>query len=853
MKSLSRFLVALAVLFSFAAPVAAQRVTPPYQNMSPGFRSGATQLGSRYLGAFATGVQVFNANSTGNKQGMSRSTHTAKASVTGPQIVIGNWNTNGANHAEQFYGSPTTWTASIEYPAGSGTCYPATFGGAASSSPNGGVTIISDPVMAGASPLAITTGTKFQVRLYQNGAGGISYVGLEDYTAEGEVYNFGPSGITDRTVTCDAIPSTSVVASQRPQAVVAMIDTPSVMIIGDSRAAGGASDVFSGGVTDVGEIARSVGASYGYINASTSGQRVEHFLASNTRQRALAQYASAVHVQLGVNDVTALRTLGQIQADLQAVWALFPGEPITQSTISPRTTSTDAWATLANQTAAAGFSTAGNGTREQLNDWIRTRPTGLTTYFEVADQVESSRNSGKWKVTGAANYATIDGTHESAAGYLLIPAANAIPAASFGRGVAGPSQCFGSPVGLDFANSVFCFNYTRYGSFTEVPGATYTRTGNATVPNSAGSYQTFAANVPPITDLGLWVEEGTTNSVRNSAAAGVVPGDFGGGGSPPTNWVGQSATGVVFTMLGSGVEFGLPYVEARISGTPAQTTSVGFAFEPSTVIAAAQGQTWTGSVGFRMSAGSTVNITQPIVSVYERDNTGAILTSSSTGFTPSVALQRVVHTRAFTQAATAYTSHKVELSVTNGLPVDITFRVYVPQEEQKPYATSPVITTGAAASRGAPTAAVTGLGSVLTAPFTSYVEWDQKAAMDGVDTRPLDLSDGTTSNRVTTQRGVGNLLAPFMVTGGVTQAGSGALVGYVGNRRARVASRVRSTVWRNSMDGGLTADSTAITAPVLDRLHIGTSSFGSAPVNAPVRQAVLRGDTTDAQLQAITQ
>jgi len=111
-----------------------------------------------------------------------------------------------------------------------------------------------------------------------------------------------------------------------------------------------------------------------------------------------------------------------------------------QTTITPSTTSTDSFATLANQTAALSFSTAGNGTREQLNDWLRDggpirdgvaaaigapdairsshNAHPLSGVLEMADTVESSRNSGKWKVDGTALKWTGDGIHPSNYAYV---------------------------------------------------------------------------------------------------------------------------------------------------------------------------------------------------------------------------------------------------------------------------------------------------------------------------------------------------------------------------------------------------------------------------------------------------
>jgi lysophospholipase L1-like esterase len=118
------------------------------------------------------------------------------------------------------------------------------------------------------------------------------------------------------------------------------------------------------------------------------------------------------------------------------------GVPIYQTTITPQTTSSDAWATVNNQTVAS----AGNETaRLAANAWLRdgapisaspaaggtvaavgasgvlrAGQTGhpLAGIIEVADLAESARDSGKWK----AGY-TGDGTHPNATGAAALAAA----------------------------------------------------------------------------------------------------------------------------------------------------------------------------------------------------------------------------------------------------------------------------------------------------------------------------------------------------------------------------------------------------------------------------------------------
>jgi lysophospholipase L1-like esterase len=116
----------------------------------------------------------------------------------------------------------------------------------------------------------------------------------------------------------------------------------------------------------------------------------------------------------GINDIRASRTLAQVQNDLLAIWNMFNkmGLPVFQNTITPSTTSTDSWATTGNQTPESS-----NAVRVQVNDWIRTVPSPLSGYFEIADLAETARNSGIWK----AGY-TSDGLHPNATGHSALAA-----------------------------------------------------------------------------------------------------------------------------------------------------------------------------------------------------------------------------------------------------------------------------------------------------------------------------------------------------------------------------------------------------------------------------------------------
>lgn len=125
-----------------------------------------------------------------------------------------------------------------------------------------------------------------------------------------------------------------------------------------------------------------------------------------------------VILQAGVNDLRLGRTQSQFLADCQTVQSFFPGKAVGQMTLTPRSTSTDVWATEVNQTAQ----TDGNWAAEPAtNDAIRAVPAGVSAVYEAADTAMTARNSGIWKSSPTVAFVpTLDGTHPTSllAAYL---------------------------------------------------------------------------------------------------------------------------------------------------------------------------------------------------------------------------------------------------------------------------------------------------------------------------------------------------------------------------------------------------------------------------------------------------
>ena len=109
----------------------------------------------------------------------------------------------------------------------------------------------------------------------------------------------------------------------------------------------------------------------------------------------------------------------------------------------------------------------------------------------------------------------------------------------------------------------------------------------------AGVLVPSAANGPrldydPTTQLarGLLLEEQRTNLIRNNSMAGATAGTP---GTLPTNWFVNSA-GTAWSVVGVGIEGGIPYIDIRFQGVPSAGT-IQIGPENYSALAAATGQT----------------------------------------------------------------------------------------------------------------------------------------------------------------------------------------------------------------------------------------------------------------------
>lgn len=306
------------------------------------------------------------------------------------------------NFANEWGGSNNiTVTASLEDT--NGTIYPLFFGGSRTVVivPNGYVE--SDP-----SGFSVTKTMPFWSRTYvQMGTTGF-------VMTAGALLTGGGTTNTDFTLGGTVQPLSTF--AYTPFTIRGLTDTRDVEVagFGDSII----NSVGDGTDRDNSWFTRSLGTNYGWhVSHIVLGQGSEQMTtAVFTNRLKLARGASHAVTAYGVNDILNGKTLTQIQTAMTNFWTTLNrnGMAVMQTTITPAVT-TNVGGTLAvtNQTPSAGESV-----RVALNNWIRTTPAPLSGYIELADIVETSRDSGRW-----TPIMTLEGIHPSTTGHVALATA----------------------------------------------------------------------------------------------------------------------------------------------------------------------------------------------------------------------------------------------------------------------------------------------------------------------------------------------------------------------------------------------------------------------------------------------
>ena len=352
------------------------------------------------------------------KETMSRTRHVACDDITSLKLVYSNWYM--ANGLATGTGGTATINASIEYPVG-------TIVRSLSGGNNAGTVISGNNQVRDETAINIPRGTEFFVRThYSNPAGGIwaNRAGGDANANFADVFTFGTT-VDDLTGGGTIVSAGAPGLVYGPSSIIMQgAKNKSVFVFGDSRAFGLHDDIDT--TLKAGIVQRAFPANVATCNAAQSGSLYQQYANDptfNEKFLEIAQYYDYFALSAGINDINAGRTPAQVIADIKTLISRFPSTAkVILTTINPYTSSTDSWSTLANQTVGAN-----EVNRVTLNNLIRAGGIHKVVHIaDVADVVESARDSGKWIVNGSANFATQDGLHEKRAVILLIVNANKV-------------------------------------------------------------------------------------------------------------------------------------------------------------------------------------------------------------------------------------------------------------------------------------------------------------------------------------------------------------------------------------------------------------------------------------------
>jgi hypothetical protein len=225
--------------------------------------------------------------------------------------------------------------------------------------------------------------------------------------------------------------------------------------------------------------------------------------------------------------------------------------------------------------------------------------------------------------------------------------------------------------------------------------------------NAQGFIETVADNVPrldyPLGGIAngcpsLLVEPAATNQIRNNTMVGAVAGTP---GTLPTGGGWSSILiGLTQTIVGVGAENGISYIDIKFSGTATSTSALEIRYESLTQINALSGQAWTHSVYLKKIADPNPPANYRL-NIYERTSGGSYVANGDLAIVPTTTIQRFTQTRTLSGGGTvAKVQPTLLCGVVNGSTYDFTLRIGLPQMELGSVATSVILTTTQAITRG---------------------------------------------------------------------------------------------------------------------------------------------------------
>lgn len=361
--------------------------------LTPGAHADSMQvpaLPGSYLGEVANNAQVPNSLIASPTRLQSRSVHTATDNISGTvQVCHANWYANGGTGSgEVSLAGTMSANDSIEYPQG----VPAFQSSGAIVIASGATGCVSIP------NVTIPNGARFWIREdVSNATSGIAYLlpSVLNSPTGGvmNIFTFDANWLTSATTTQEGGPFTAYA----PVAILAQTTKRTECLAGDSNWTG----FYEGGTNDNtannGVAERAIAPIFGTVNLALSGETVQGASTAGnyTHRLALANLSNCTDILdgYGINDIAGGRTSAQVVANQTTFAGLFSASVQKHlATLQPDSSSTDNWATVANQTPFAQSTQ-----RIAYNTAIRVGPpVGFTNTIDFASAVESSLNSGRW-------------------------------------------------------------------------------------------------------------------------------------------------------------------------------------------------------------------------------------------------------------------------------------------------------------------------------------------------------------------------------------------------------------------------------------------------------------------------
>jgi hypothetical protein len=367
---------------------------------------------------------------------------------------------------------------------------------------------------------------------------------------------------------------------------------------------------------------------------------------------------------------------------------------------------------------------------------------------------------------------------------------------------------------------------TRASKKTDAGGWDFTNGG------AFGALSEYANNVAAIHSTeGLLNEGSSTNEIRNPRCEGAAVGTP---GTAPTYWV-ISAGGTTASIEGAGTVDGYEYVDIKFDGTP--TSDPYIRLEDLTQIVAATGEDWTLSATVSLISGDMTNLSGVKFVIVERTGAGVeVQTNSGSDFTPDATAKRFFEPFALSGGGTVGSIEpRIKVEWDGAGDIDATFRIAIPQCENKAHPTSPILPT--AASPAAATRAADLITLAAAGSWFSSVAWSAyfsvKPITAGETAKVVGGVGATFNDAVYLDIGAtgGTRASTYVRSGGAAVASltpSGQSDYAVGNTLS-VAIGVEANNFAMSLNGATQATDASGAMPVANtRLSLGNGPWSAA-------------------------